>query len=377
MEIERVSDDRGRVALWAFEWNLSTSPAAKVNRQLLGYEQPVRPLRGGEQEQRNAICWSYGRTLGNIAVFSEAVLGSFPSDHGDDAILACDIVEAGKMRNGAKRWWCRTHQRHWGTKGDIAAAQRSGTLQCANHLQRMSYVIDPPSIRLEDHDEIEIWCTFPPALVSTGSVMPRRPAIHVSIRDRSHGSMNVDQEYGAVSLHYNPAGDLFGNTEITKVHVTPPAAFEFTLALERDLKMGCINCRDCGYPHLDLGEFGRTAHTKHLCGNCGRDNTWSTDPIASTPLKPLHDQFACDSICADADTVINLDDYPDFDFAVWASSPAVLWKSDRPQRRGIRVRLVAKDGHCLEDGIFGTVVRHGEPLDRTKLLDTMIANTIV
>jgi hypothetical protein len=53
---------------------------------------------------REAICWSYGRTLGNIAVFSEAVLGTFPDNKGDDAILDCDIVEAGKWRHGKQRW---------------------------------------------------------------------------------------------------------------------------------------------------------------------------------------------------------------------------------------------------------------------------------
>jgi hypothetical protein len=377
MEIERVSDDCGRVGLWAFEWDLSKNPAAKVKLQLLGYEQPVRPLRGIGNEQRNAICWSYGRTLGNIAVFSEEILGSFPSDQGDDAILACDIVEAGKMRNGAKRWWCRTHQRHWGTKGDVAAGQRSGNLQCANHLQPMSYIIDPPYIRIEDHEEIGIWCALPPALASTGTVTPRRPAVHVCVSDRSDGPVSLDQEHRALSLHYNPTDDLFGSTEIAKVHVTPPAAFEFTLALERGVAMGCINCRDCGYPHLDLGEFGRTAHSKHLCGNCGRDNTWSRDPIASTPLKPLYDQFARGMICVDADGVLNLDDYPDSDFTVWASTPAVLWKSRRPQYKGIRVRLTGKDGRRLGDSIFGTVIRHGKPLDRSTLLNAMIANTLV
>jgi hypothetical protein len=32
------------------------------------------------------------------------------------------------------------------------------------------------------------------------------------------------------------------------------------LALESGKMMGCINCKDCGYPHLDLGDFARKAH---------------------------------------------------------------------------------------------------------------------
>ena len=68
-----------------------------------------------------AICWAYGRTLGNIAVFSPMIVGNFPSKRGSDAVLPCDFVTAGKFRNGAARWWCRTHQTHWGTKADEEA----------------------------------------------------------------------------------------------------------------------------------------------------------------------------------------------------------------------------------------------------------------
>ena len=106
------------------------------------------------------------------------------------------------------------------------------------------------------------------------------------------------------------------------------------IALEKGKAMGCINCRDCGYPHLDLGEFARTAHAKHLCGNCGRDNTWSKGPIASTPLKPLHDQFSKADTYMDVTTRIDLDAYDGLPFQVWASTPAVLWTAQRPQERG-------------------------------------------
>ena len=125
MEVERITNGN-RIELWAYEWDMASTPKVKTNRKFLGYEQPVRVDQLAAQQPREAICWSYGRTLGNIAVFSEEVIGMFPAKKGDDAILTCDIVEAGKMRNGAKRWWCRTHQKHWGTKGDIASAVNDG-----------------------------------------------------------------------------------------------------------------------------------------------------------------------------------------------------------------------------------------------------------
>lgn len=375
MEVERIKAG-DRIEMWAYEWDTTSTPKVKSNRKFLGYEQPVRPDHPLEQKSHEAICWSYGRTLGNIAVYSEEVLGKFPNKSGDDAILVCDIVDAGKMRNGAKRWWCRTHQKHWGTKGDIAAAMQYGQARCSNHQQPMSYIINPPHIRVEDHAEVGIWCSLPPAITSMGVPIARRPKIHVHVRKQQGGKKITDGDFDALSLHYNPPDDLFASQEITKVHVTPPAAFEFVRALENNLEMGCINCKDCGYPHLDLGDFARTPHSKHLCGNCGRDNTWSKSAIASTPLKPLHDQFIKASQYVEVDKELNLDDYPGAGFALWASTPAVLWKADRAQEKGIHVHLTM-DGQRIIDDTFGVVIHNNKVLDRSELLSQMISNTIV
>ena len=374
MEIERVIND-GHIEMWAFEWDMSVTPARKTNRKLVGHEQPVRSAQDHAAIEREAICWSYGRTLGNITVSDEQLLGTFPGLEGDDAILRCDIVGAGKMRNGKERWWCRTHQRHWGTKADIADAAGSGVTRCSNHAQSMSYVIDPKHIKIQDHAEVGIWCSMPPALTHKGEPVPRRPKIHVHVRNKPGDEKVIDQDFKALSLHYNASDSLFGNSEITKVHLTPPSALEFVLALESGKGMDCINCRDCGYPHLDLGEFARKEHSKHLCGNCGRDNTWSSEPIASTPLKPLHDQFSKANQYTDVNAEISLDDYAGLPFQVWASTPAVLWTAERAQERGIHVH-VYKDNKYLIDDTYGTVIYKGNQLDRNELLKVMIANTI-
>jgi hypothetical protein len=185
----------------------------------------------------------------------------------------------------------------------------------------------------------------------------------------------VDQDFKALSLQYNADNNLFGALEITKVHLTPPSALEFVLALESGRAMGCINCNDCGYPHLDLGDFARSEHRKHLCGNCGRDNTWSREPIASTPLKPLHDQFNQADQYVNVEKELDLDQFDGLPFQVWASTPAVLWTAERPQERGIHVH-VYKDNDYEVDDTFGTVIYKGEPLERSALFDAMAAATI-
>lgn len=375
MEIERALSANGRLELWAYDWDLSQSPSRKVNRTFVGYEQPVHTTQDQVAVKREAICWSYGRTLGNIAVSNEDLLGTFPGAEGDDAQLACDIVAAGKMRNGCDRWWCRTHQAHWGRLADISDAAQNGSMRCANHAQPMSYIVDPHHIQIQDFAEVGVWCSMPPALTHNGLPNPRRPKIHVHVRQVSGAVKVIDSDYKALSLCYNASDNLFGNAEITRVHLTPPSALEFVLALETNKPMGCINCRDCGFPHLDLGDFARKAHKKHLCGNCGRDNTWSTAPIASTPLKPLHDQFNRANHYVDVVKEIDLDEYAGLAFQVWASTPAVLWTANRPQERGIHVH-VYKDGQYLVDDTFGTVRYKGEELERSALLETMIARTI-
>jgi len=107
----------------------------------------------------------------------------------------------------------------------------------------------------------------------------------------SGGKKIVDRDFDAIATLYSHKAKLFGNSDITQVNITPPAAFEFVCALGKGREMGCVSCSHCGYPHLDLGDFARTPHRKHFCANCGRDSTWSKTAIVSTPLKPLHDQY--------------------------------------------------------------------------------------
>lgn len=361
--------------MWAYEWDVSHVPARKMNRRLVGYEKPVMSAPAQSAVAVEAICWSYGRTLGNITVSNEELLGRFPGTEGDDACLDCDIVGAGKMRNGKERWWCRTHQRHWGTKADISDALKHGAIRCSNHAQPMSYVVDPYHINIGDHAEVGIWCSMPPALTHAGPSTPRRPKIHVHVRDIPGQEKVIDKDFKALSLHYNTEDNLFGALEISKVHLTPPSALEFVLALELEKTMGCINCKTCGYPHLDLGDFARTPHSKHLCGNCGRDNTWSSQPLTSTPLKPLHDQFSRANQYEDVKTEIDLDEYRGLAFQVWASTPAVLWTASRPQERGIHVHVYQSDEYLIDD-TFGTVIHEGRALERSALLNSMVGSTI-
>jgi len=370
----RINSITRAVELWQCEWeNRAGHAAKKVFIKKIGEEQPLAPENNQSMSKASAICWSYGRTLGNIAVFSPSMLGRFPAQFGDDAILPCDFVSAGKFRHGADRWWCRTHQSHWGTKADYEAYEHAKAMTCANHNQRMNYVVAPRVLETSKYAEVGIWCSMPAAL-ATHDIAARRPKIHVHVRLEAGKTKVVDQDFNAIAIQYG--GDLFGNTDITQVNITPPAAFEFVRGLEFGREMSCINCSHCGYPHLDLGDFAERPHRKHFCANCGRDSTWSANPIVSTPLKPMQDQFAAASTFVDPDRTLNLDSFNGHHWTIWASTPAVLWTGDRPQEKGIHVHVHNRNERIVDD-TFSEVLLDGKPLSRSDLIDRMILRTLI
>jgi hypothetical protein len=372
----RINQSSNTIELWQCDWERSgTGQARKVFIRKIADEQPLSSTNGDALTKTHAICWSYGRTLGNIAVFSEALLGRFPSKSGDDAQLPCDFVHAGKYRHGAERWWCRTHQTHWGTKADHESYDRLGEMHCANQSQPMNYVVAPLTINLHSFAEVGVWCSMPAAL-STEPIKPRAPKIHVHVRPDANGKKTIDSDFHAISMLYSDQLGLFGSHDITHVNITPPAAFEFVCALEAQRPMSCINCSHCGYPHLDLGDFATTPHRKHFCGNCGRDSTWSQSPIVSTPLKPLHDQCAKTLKYETPTRVLNLDDYSGCTYTIWASTPAVLWTAARPQEFGIHVHVHNGKTRVVDD-TFGSVVLNGQELERSELVRSMIQKTVV
>ncbi len=373
----KLNPETGKVEVWECEWsNPGTGMAKKSFIRKHSDEEEMEPANE-TYSVTAAVCWAPGRTIGNIAVSSEEVFGSFDGKVGTNAVLPCHVVPCGKFRNGARRWYCKTHQIHWGTKADIAALPESGEVTCSNHTMEMSYVVDPVVVEFNDFEEIGIWCSLPPAM-STQSIEPRPPKIHIHKRYSGIDKKVLDRDYDAIVCSYNQDLGLFANHEITQIQVTPPAAFEFVRSLEEGRKMSCITCKKCGYPHLDLGSFATTPHAKHFCGNCGNDSIWSDGKIVSTPLKPLHDQFNNSNAYITPDRTINIDEYADHEFEIWSSTPAVVWTADRPQEQGIHVHIYVDGigGRRIVDNTFGQVIFKGVPLDRKLLWRQMTAHTL-
>jgi hypothetical protein len=153
----RINPSTQEIELRWCDWSKGSMPGAKKTYlSKIADEAAAHGIALDSVTEEPAICWAYGRTLGNIAVFSPPIVGNFPNKHGSDAILPRDFVTAGKFRHGALRWWCRTHQTHWGTKADEEAYYRFDEMGCANHTQRLPYVVGPPVINLDEAEEVGI-----------------------------------------------------------------------------------------------------------------------------------------------------------------------------------------------------------------------------
>ena len=372
----RLNSETGTVEVWECDWDSPGTGMAKKIFLRKHCDEGELEVPTEKYAPAAAICWAPGRTIGNIAVNSEEVFGSFSGSSGTNAILPCQIIPCGKFRIGTSRWYCKTHQIHWGTKADLAALPASGEVTCSNHLMAMSYVVNPLVLEFSDYEEIGIWCSLPPAY-SSRPIEKRTPKIHIHKRFTGKEKKLLDRDYDAVVCSYNQNLGLFENNEITQIQVTPPAAFEFVNSLEQGRDLGCVTCKKCGYPHLDLGTFANNPHAKHFCGNCGNDSIWSNGKIISTPLKPLHDQFHKSNEYVVPDRTLNLDGYPGKHFEMWSSTPAVVWTADRPQERGIHVHVFDGEGpRRIVDDTFGTVIYEGNELDRSALWDRMREHTL-
>lgn len=370
----KINNETNKVEVWECEWsNKGTGMARKEYRRKIGDEDDIE-FSHDNFCAAEAVCWAPGRTIGNIAVSSEEIFGLFDGKTGNDAVLPCQIIPCGKFRHGAKRWYCKTHQIHWGTKADFAAVSESGEVRCSNHSTKMNYVINPFEVEFCDYEEIGVWCSMPQAL-SSREIVRRPPRVHIHKRFSGIEQKVIDRDFDAVVCSYNHDLGLFNNTEITKIQVIPTAAFEFVKSLEEEMLTSCVSCPKCGYPHLDLGDFAKTPHKKHFCGNCGNDSIWSKGPIVSTPLKPLHDQFNKSNTYIVPDRVLDLDQYDGHSFDIWSSTPAVLWTADRPQEKGIHVHIYDGSQRIIDD-TFGEVIYKGKALDRKELWESMISNTL-
>lgn len=218
------------------------------------------------------ICWPLHATVGHIAMTSGQITGHFNAGAGLDAIVVCDLVPAGKYRNGAARQWCRTHQVYWGTQADLADQSFSGQLRCKHHASPMGYVLYPE--------------VFDPA-VHHGISLTQDAEGMLALRARSdNGGALLTRKAMALAIDCRSLPGLF-HGDIVQINLTPPAVQAYLEARLAGAPLGCVDCPRCHHPHLDLDEFAHEPHQRHYCGHCGHSATHSKEEMVSNPLARL------------------------------------------------------------------------------------------
>lgn len=325
--------------------------------QNLGKEHTATP------SSEYAIIWSDAHTLGHIAIEQgNELLAAIPEGEGDTTELPCQLIEAGKFRNGRPRWWCRTHQIHFGKKADI--------LRCSNAEIAMNYCRNPLDLKFEEYlGGVAIWAALPPAICTRPEGPSEPTGIHVHARQKSGGNKDIDHTFPALTVTFN---EPLGISTI-KMHITPPAAVAWLDATERGVPMVLCRCSYCLTPHLDLGYFAQNAHKRHLCGNCGRE-FWAEKHCISNPLALLSDALEKrnrQQIPAPHTLDIQSQKYPG-GIEIWPSTPAVLWTGDRPEQTGIHVHAFDAEGRRRVDETFAEVTLDGQKLNRWDLLEPLL-----
>ena len=197
------------------------------------------------------------------------ITGHFRAGAGQDAIVVCDLLPAGKFRNGAARYWCRSHQCYWGTQADLAEAQAAERWRCRQPASPMGYVLYP--------------ALFDPSQFHATTLRLGLDGL-LQLRARvDDGGALFSRDLPALAIDCRALPGLVP-PDIVQLNITPPAAQAFAAALQACTPLDCSNCARCGNPHLDLGSFALAPHRRHSCGHCGHDASHSATPIVSTPL---------------------------------------------------------------------------------------------
>lgn len=280
----------------------------------------------------------------------------------------CKIENVGKARNGADRYWCRTHG---------ANATAAGGVKL-DHCERAD-----KEIKLDECFEINcsnflggvgVWGAVPPVFNTASEPVPQGVHVHAR-KSLDNDKKCIDDTFPAVKLIYKH--NLFDNKNLI---ISGETSVNYFISRLLKLKIKEIYCNHCGSLHLDAGFFATKAHKKHLCNSCGRHFADSEHAVSNpivllrSNLNDRDEQRAFEQ----ANNILDIQqsNYPG-GIQLWASNPAILWTVPRPEQTGIHVHLYEPDGVSrVVDDTFKSVIIDGIEIDEEMLRHFMAQNAL-
>jgi transposase-like protein len=267
----------------------------------------------------------------------------------------CKIKAVGKRRDGGIRYWCTEH------KADATAKYGKRARNC-----RYAHIptIAPEEVLSLNIDSYEggvaLWGAIPPIYDTTRRPIDR--GIHVHARRIVDGKKEVDNTYRAVRLMGEQKGipkEGLVVSELDAIYYMVTSMFGYA--------MKYVECKLCGFPHLDKDWFSVHAHRRHLCAGCGEyfrdDDTAIGNPIIK--IQEILGVKTHTTKRAARPVKIRQADYPE-GIQIWGSNPAILWTGSQKEEEGIHIHALAENNieHILDD-TFSQVTIDGVTLDPT------------
>lgn len=263
----------------------------------------------------------------------------------------CQIIAAGKRRDGGTRYWCLLH------KADATAKYGRRARTCrASHLPPILSQ-DVLDLNIDEYrGGVALWGAVPAVYDTTRLRMDR--GIHVHARPTPNAKKEMDYTVRAVRILSQSLGeDGIFISELDAIYYMVTSIFDY--------EMKYVTCSYCGYPHLDRDWFSVHPHRRHLCAGCGRHFT-DTQVAVGNPIVGL--RLACGVTTHKSELSNRTLEIQQIDFPggiqIWGSNPAFLWTSDRAEEEGIHVHAFRHSGEQPElDETYGEVAIDGIKLD--------------
>jgi hypothetical protein len=275
-----------------------------------------------------------------------------------DAPRNCSIEHVGKQRNGTPRFWCSAHQSSATGRYGVRLPVCEGAYLDKEDTRKI-LELDPADYP----GGIALWGAVDAAYDTTN--MGPESGIHVHARGQNNDVKEIDDTFDAVVI--NSRRDLLDSQ---RTMITSETAVNFYLSrfLKRDIRY--LRCPYCDEMHLDSGYFAIKPHRRHLCHGCGRYFN-DTGKGVSNPIASLHAALKLRSqniapIRAPRTLDIRQPDYPG-GIQIWASNPALIWTSERPEEEGLHVHLFRSPGDIVLDETYDHVTVDGVALDEPQV----------
>lgn len=266
----------------------------------------------------------------------------------------CLIHAADGQRAQDVRYWCSVHNAsatgRYGRRLEICeAAHRDGSIGKILELDPKDY---PGGVAL--------WGAVDPVYNTMLGEIDR--GIHVHARLAPGDVKKIDESYAEVQLAYNR--DLI---ERRPLSITRETGVAYYISNVLDRTLSTLYCTYCGEAHLDADWFAVKPHRRHLCHSC--NSLFVAVRSISNPAIALQ-QFYKDN-SRKILRATRVFDVRQRDFAggmqIWASNPAILWTSSKPETAGIHVHANGEGQRQDEDDTFDRVILDGIELPEKQL----------